>query len=175
MINRDPAAPARPYAGRRPANASFYARVDAMRERRAPPYRPQWMREEERQAEEVREAKAHIAHDLSSNDRLELARIRSDIAWTRFELAMPALLRKGGGYDPSTALRPDFRLARMIDGPENVVSIPRLKHWELNGWMETKSDAFGGFSPREYLRGRSWNERYEVGLRGLREVGVLKP
>jgi hypothetical protein len=29
-------------------------------------------------------------------------------------------------------------------------------------------------TPRDYLRGRSWEEQYEVGIDALREFGVLK-
>jgi len=37
------------------------------------------------------------------------------------------------------------------------------------------TDKFGGLSPREYLRGKSWTERRRVGLDALTEFGVLKP
>jgi hypothetical protein len=54
------------------------------------------------------------------------------------------------------------------------VLIPTLKHWQLNGWYATKNDDFGDLSPRDYLKGKSWDERQRVGLMGLRIVGVLK-
>lgn len=62
----------------------------------------------------------------------------------------------------------------MIDAPENLVRIPTLKHWEITGWYMTRSDRFGGASPREYLLDRDWNERTRVGLEALAKFGVLK-
>ncbi|MGB6174904.1 MAG: hypothetical protein WBF43_00860 [Methylocella sp.] len=64
----------------------------------------------------------------------------------------------------------------LIDEPDNLVSIPRLKHWEITGWfMRGNNDDYGGLSPREYLRGKSWDERRRVGLDALIDAGVLKP
>lgn len=63
----------------------------------------------------------------------------------------------------------------LIDGPDNLVRIPTMKHWEINAWYQTKNDEFGGMSPREYLSGRSWEVRRSVGLDALRKYGVLKP
>jgi hypothetical protein len=63
----------------------------------------------------------------------------------------------------------------LIDGPENLASVPRLKHWQITGWFGRANDEFGGLSPREYLRGKSWEERRRVGHMALREYGVLKP
>jgi hypothetical protein len=62
-----------------------------------------------------------------------------------------------------------------IDGPDNLVRIPRLKHWEITGWFMHGNDKYGGLSPRAYLRGKSWNERRKVGLDALIEAGVLTP
>jgi hypothetical protein len=58
--------------------------------------------------------------------------------------------------------------------PANEVRIPRMKHWEITGWYQTKSKAYKGQSPREYLRGKTWQERYEFGLQLLIDRGVLK-
>jgi hypothetical protein len=63
----------------------------------------------------------------------------------------------------------------MIHGPENLVRIPRFKHWEISSWYMTKSWAFGDLSPRDYLRGRDWAERMRVGLGALVRHGVVKP
>ena len=63
---------------------------------------------------------------------------------------------------------------RLINAPENLVRIPRWKHWELNSWYETENDEFGGQTPRRYLNGKSWEERRRVGLKALRRVGVLR-
>jgi hypothetical protein len=62
-----------------------------------------------------------------------------------------------------------------IEGDDNILGIPTLKHWLLNAWYQTPQSAFGWMSPREYLRGRSWEERERVGRIGLVKVGVLKP
>ncbi|MFC0241262.1 hypothetical protein [Rhodopseudomonas telluris] len=62
-----------------------------------------------------------------------------------------------------------------IDDPSNLVSIPRLKHWQITGWYMTENEDFGGLSPREYLADKDWNERRRVGLHALRRFGVLKP
>ncbi len=63
----------------------------------------------------------------------------------------------------------------LIEGRDNVVRIPVLKHWEITGWYMTRNDAFGGLSPREYIRGKDWSERVRVGQEALRKFGVLKP
>ena len=63
----------------------------------------------------------------------------------------------------------------MINGPDNLVRIPTLKHWQITGWYMTRNDKYGGLSPREYLRGKSWSERTKVGLDALIRVKVLKP
>jgi hypothetical protein len=62
----------------------------------------------------------------------------------------------------------------MIDAPENLVRIPRYKHWEITAWYQKKNDAYGGVSPRDYLRGKDWDERMKVGLKALMDHGVLK-
>lgn len=63
----------------------------------------------------------------------------------------------------------------MIDGADNLVRVPRLKHQEINGWYQTKNPEFGGLSPRKYLSGRNWDVKRAVGLEALRKFGVLKP
>jgi hypothetical protein len=63
----------------------------------------------------------------------------------------------------------------MINGPENLVRIPRFKHWEITGWYMKKNLDYDGLSPRDYLSGKAWDERTKVGLRALIEHGVLKP
>lgn len=63
----------------------------------------------------------------------------------------------------------------LIDGPDNLVRIPTLKHWEVNRWYETKNMNYGGVTPRIYVRDKDWEERRTVGVRALVEAGVLKP
>ena len=63
----------------------------------------------------------------------------------------------------------------LIDSPDNLVRIPTLKHWQITSWYMIRKDAYGGVSPRTYLRGKDWVERTRVGRRALIENGVLKP
>lgn len=63
----------------------------------------------------------------------------------------------------------------LIDSPDNLVQIPTLKHGQITAWYMIKRDAYGGVSPRTYLRGKDWAERTRIGYRALIENGVLKP
>jgi hypothetical protein len=86
----------------------------------------------------------------------------------------------GLGYDihhivEQTQAENDGFTREQIDSTENLVRIPRMKHWEINGWYQTENPAFGGETPREYLSGRSWEVKRAVGLEALRNAGVLKP
>jgi hypothetical protein len=62
-----------------------------------------------------------------------------------------------------------------IDAPDNLARIPRIKHWEITGWYNTKNLEYGGLTPRQYLRNMPWEEKRRVGLKALREFGVLAP
>lgn len=62
-----------------------------------------------------------------------------------------------------------------IDDPSNLVSIPRLKHYQITGWYGRSNQDFGWMSPREYLSNKSWDERMRVGRDALTLFGVLKP
>ncbi len=86
----------------------------------------------------------------------------------------------GLGYDrhhiaEQTAAAKDGFARELIDAPENLVLIPKMKHWEINAWYQTENPDFGGQTPREYLSGKSWDERRAVGLEALKKFGVLKP
>jgi hypothetical protein len=74
-----------------------------------------------------------------------------------------------------TSAEQDGYRRSMIDAPDNVVRIPTLKHREISAWYQTKNESFGFVSPRECLRGKSWDERRRVGLNALIDAGVLKP
>lgn len=63
----------------------------------------------------------------------------------------------------------------LIDNRENLVRVPTLKHWEINAWYQKSNEEFEGLSPRNYLRGKSWEERMRVGRRALIEAGILVP
>lgn len=82
------------------------------------------------------------------------------------------------GYDihhivERTSARRDGYPDDWIDGPDNLVRIPRFKHWEINGWYARGNREFGGLSPRDFLRGASWDERRRVGLDALTRFEVL--
>ncbi|EGP07782.1 hypothetical protein CSIRO_2377 [Bradyrhizobiaceae bacterium SG-6C] len=62
-----------------------------------------------------------------------------------------------------------------IDDPSNVVSIPRLKHYQITGWYGTRNPDYGWLSPREYLSDKNWEERQRVGRDALILFRVLKP
>lgn len=69
----------------------------------------------------------------------------------------------------------DLGLSKVeIDNPENVVRIPTLKHYDISAWYGRPNEEFGGLSPRDYLRDKDAAERRQIGLRALREAGVLK-
>jgi hypothetical protein len=71
-------------------------------------------------------------------------------------------------------LRNSQRFADRIDLSENLVRIPHWKHVEISSWYSRRNDEYGGSSPRTYLRGKNWEEQYEIGLDILRDYGVLK-
>lgn len=60
-----------------------------------------------------------------------------------------------------------------VNGPNNLVLIPRLKHWGINSWFQTSHRALDDMTPRQYVQGKSWEERRRVGLMALIENGVL--
>lgn len=64
--------------------------------------------------------------------------------------------------------------ASQIDGYENLVRIPRYRHEEITAWYQTRNDNYGGRTPRDHLRGRSWEERLRIGLDKLREEGLIE-
>lgn len=63
----------------------------------------------------------------------------------------------------------------MINGSQNLVRIPRYSHHEITGWYQRGNDDFGTLSPRQFLEGKTWDERYQMGIRSLIEKGALKP
>lgn len=70
---------------------------------------------------------------------------------------------------------PDGSEDAFINGPENLVSIPTVQRWDLNQWYESRNKSYDGLTPRQYLKDKSLEERFHLGLDGLREIGVLKP
>jgi len=74
-----------------------------------------------------------------------------------------------------TAARREGFPRALIDGRANLVSIPTFRHWDVTRWYMVSNAEFGGLSPREYLKGKDWNERYRVGLFALNIFGILEP
>lgn len=74
-----------------------------------------------------------------------------------------------------TQARRDGYSEKMINGRDNVVRVPAMRHEDINGWYMRANRDYGGQSPREYLRDKSWDERRSVGLRALIDAQVLKP
>jgi hypothetical protein len=56
-----------------------------------------------------------------------------------------------------------------------ILCVFRGTSTEITSWYMTKNKAYGGLSPREYLRGKDWAERTSVGVDALIDHGVLKP
>jgi hypothetical protein len=63
----------------------------------------------------------------------------------------------------------------LIDGRDNLVRVPTLKHWEITGWYARRNKEFSMQAPRDYLRGKSWDEKMAIGRKTLVDHGVLKP
>ena len=61
-----------------------------------------------------------------------------------------------------------------LESDANKVRIPYYGHRAITDFYATPSNKFGGLSPREYLRGKSWDDQYQFGLEIMREFGVLK-
>jgi len=68
----------------------------------------------------------------------------------------------------------DGFLSDRIDSRDNLVRIPIIVHRDITGWFGRLNPEYDGKSPRDYLRGKSWEERREVGLKALRIFGILK-
>ena len=49
-----------------------------------------------------------------------------------------------------------------------------MKHWAIDAWYQTRTENYGNETPRDYLRGKDWDERRRVGLFALQKHGVLK-
>jgi hypothetical protein len=97
-----------------------------------------------------------------------------------FEDLQQAVSQPETGYDihhivEQTPAENEGYTRDVIDGRDNLVRVPTLKHWEITGWYARKNIDFDFQSPRAYLRGKSWKEKQRVGLKALRLHGVLKP
>ncbi|MGD9924130.1 MAG: hypothetical protein AB7V13_22220 [Pseudorhodoplanes sp.] len=84
------------------------------------------------------------------------------------------------GYDvhhivEQTQARNDGFPDSVINRSDNLVLIPRYRHWQINSWFETPNETYGGLTPRKYLQGKSWDEKRYIGLGALQKFEVLKP
>jgi hypothetical protein len=79
-----------------------------------------------------------------------------------------------GQYRSSNPDRNSVRFADRIESRENLVRIPKWSHVEVSTWYSTRNEEYGGLAPRDYLRGKSWNVQYDVGIKKLRDFGVLQ-
>jgi hypothetical protein len=115
----------------------------------------------------------------------QLLRVKWLVAATRFEIAKELQnavtdVSQAGYQDhhivEQTSAETDGHFSReLIDSRDNGVRIPTMRHEDINGWYSKPNDEYGGMSPRDYLRDKSWDERRSVGLKALIENEVLKP
>lgn len=62
----------------------------------------------------------------------------------------------------------------LLQGKDNIVSIPYYVHRDISDFYSTTNPEYGGKTPREYLRGKSFEEQYQFGIALLRRFGALK-
>ena len=79
--------------------------------------------------------------------------------------------KQSRSHDPSANSQ---RFKDRLDTRENLVLVPYWRHVEISTWYSRPNENFGGLSPRDYLRGKTWDEQYEIGLRALRDARILK-
>jgi hypothetical protein len=78
-------------------------------------------------------------------------------------------------YRSNDPLANSHRFIDRLENSENVVSIPSWKHVEISSWYSTPNrEEYGGQTPREFLKGKSWEEQYQLGIQKLRDFGVLR-
>ena len=97
-----------------------------------------------------------------------LQELQNDVKTPRLGTDVHHIVEKGSASDAGFS-------ASEINDSNNLVRISRIQHWEITGWYMKPNKDFGGLSPRDYLRDKSWAERREIGLRALRLFGVLEP
>lgn len=79
-----------------------------------------------------------------------------------------------GQYGSINPGRNSVRFGERLESRENLVRIPKWSHIDINSWYSRRNPQFGGISPRDYLRERSWEEQYSIGVRTLRDAGALE-
>lgn len=109
----------------------------------------------------------------------DVIKTANDPPGTLEELQVRAQLPSEAGYQDHHIVgqfaqnRQQFGNER-IDSPVNIVRIPTLRHLDINGWYSTPNAKYDGLSPRDYLRGKSWDEQMQVGLSSLKQYGVVQ-
>ncbi len=103
-----------------------------------------------------------------------------DAPKTLTELQRGAARGKRDGYDIHHVVEEDAALKdgfpdSIVNGAANLVRISRLKHWQINSWFQKPNLNYGGLTPRQFLKGKSWEERLKIGLDTLKKEGILKP
>lgn len=73
------------------------------------------------------------------------------------------------------AARRDGFPEELIRSYQNETLVPRYRHWQVTGWFMSHNEDFGLRSPREILRGLSWEERLDMGLQAMIKMKILKP
>jgi hypothetical protein len=77
-------------------------------------------------------------------------------------------------FGSENPLRNSLQFPDRINSPENLVRIPHWKHVEISSWYSRANEELGNVTPPAYLRGKSWEEQYKLGLETLRRFGVLQ-
>lgn len=62
----------------------------------------------------------------------------------------------------------------LLESQENVVAIPYYLHRDITDYYSTKCRSLGNRTPRDFLRGKSFEEQYKFGVHALRKFGVVK-
>ncbi len=62
----------------------------------------------------------------------------------------------------------------LIESDDNIVRIPEYKHIDLNAYYQMPDPELGNMTPRDYLRGKSFEEQLEFGKKILRKFGIMK-
>jgi hypothetical protein len=62
----------------------------------------------------------------------------------------------------------------LIESDDNIVRIPEYKHIEINAYYQKPNNITGGVSPREYYKGKSFEEQLRFGKYVLWLYGVME-
>lgn len=71
---------------------------------------------------------------------------------------------------PNEGLIPDS----LLQSRRNRVKIPYYIHRDISDFYSTKNATLGNQAPRDFLRGKNFDEQYQYGLEILRKYGVLQ-